>query len=254
MLTRKAEGPDVVLRYANHRDGLIDVFLPPGAGRPERPSPLIVLVHGGFWREKYDRRHMRPLANALAQRGMVVAVPEYRRVGGLGGWPETADDVERALATTPAMLAEVATGQIDASTPCVVVGHSAGGHLAMWAGLRAGLQRVRSIVALAPVADFDYAARTGLGDDAVQELLGGGPDDVPEQYAEADTARMLPGEMSVIIIQGTKDQQVPAEMNRRLAAQHQEVAYVELDTADHFALIDPLSAAFATTVLPRIAD
>ena len=253
VLTRKADGPDAILRYADHSDGLIDVFLPPGTGRPERPSPLVLVIHGGFWREEYDRSHVRPLANALAQRGVVVAVPEYRRVGGLGGWPQTAYDVETALISTPALLGVVvAPGLLDPSTPCTLVGHSAGGHLAMWAGIRAGPERVRSIVALAPVADLEYAARAGMGDGAVQELLGGGPDDVPEHYAEADPARLLPGDVPVTIIQGSDDKQVTVEMNRRLAGQHREVAYVELDEVDHFALIDPLSVAFASTVLPRI--
>ena len=253
VLTRKAEGPDAILRYADHSDGLIDVFLPSGTGRLERPSPLVLVIHGGFWREKYDRRHVRPFSNALAQRGVVVAVPEYRRVGGLGGWPHTADDVETALVSIPALLdGVVAPGLLDPSARCTLVGHSAGGHLAMWAGLRAGRERVRSIVALAPVADLDYAARTGMGDNATQDLLGGWPDDVPEHYAEADPARMLPGDVPVTIIQGSDDKQVTVEMNRRLAGQHREVTYFELDAVDHFELIDPLSSAFASTVLRRI--
>ena len=97
-MTRPAEGPDAVLRYAAHEDGLVDVHLPPG---PLRPSPLVVFVHGGFWRQAYDRRHARPLADALALEGYVVAVPEYRRVGGAGGWPATGDDVDAALGALP---------------------------------------------------------------------------------------------------------------------------------------------------------
>lgn len=252
VLSRPAGGPDAMLRYAEHRDGLVDIFLPPSTGTPEQPHPLVVVVHGGFWREEHDRRHVRPLAVALAQRGMVVAVPEYRRVGGLGGWPETADDVEAALATTPAMVEAVAPGQLDPAVPCHLVGHSAGGHLALWAGLRASRGRVSSITALAPVSDLGYAAHAGLGDNATQALLGGGPGDVPELYAQADAAALLPGDVRVTIIQGTDDQQVAVEMNRRLAAHHPEVAYVELDGVDHFALIDPLSAAFAAAVQPRL--
>ncbi|MBA2445351.1 MAG: alpha/beta hydrolase [Nocardioidaceae bacterium] len=252
ILSRQAAVPDAILRYAEHRDGLVDIFLPPSAGTSEQPRPLVVLVHGGFWREEYDRRHVRPLATALAQRGMVVAVPEYRRVGGLGGWPETAHDVEAALTTAPAMLEAVAPGQLDPAVPCHLVGHSAGGHLALWAGLRAGPDRVCSIMALAPVSDLVYAAHAGLGDNATQDLLGGGPGDVPDRYAAADTARMLPGDVPVTIIQGAEDKQVTVEMNRRLAAQHPEVTYVEMDGVDHFALIDPLSLGFTETVLPRL--
>ena len=252
VLSRHAEGPDVILRYADHPDGLIDVFLPATFGRPKQARPLVMVVHGGFWRQQYDRIHVRPLANALAQHGLVVAVPEYRRVGGLGGWPETAYDVETALAATLYMVNAVAPGQLDPSSPPTVVGHSAGGHLAMWASLRAGPQHVASVVALAPVSDLRHAAAAGVGGNATADLLGGGPDDVPDRYAEADTARMLPGDVPVTIIQGAEDRQVPAEMNRRLAASHPEIAYVELDGVDHFALIDPLSAAFRNHVLGRL--
>ena len=250
VLTRAAEGPDVVLRYAAYEDGLVDVFLPPSLGRPASTLPLIVLVHGGFWRQQTDRRHLRPLANDLCGRGFVVAVPEYRR--GDGGWPATGSDVESALLATPAMLDDVAPGWVDPAAPLVLAGHSAGGHLALWAGLRAGRARVRRVVALAPVADLRYAARTGLGHGAAQALLGGEPDDVPEQYADADPLRLLPGEVPVTVIQGTADEEVPVSMNRRVAADHPTVTYVEIDGVDHFALIDPLSAAFQRSVVPAL--
>ncbi len=252
VLTRAAEPPDIVLRYADHSDGLVDVFLPASLGRPASPRPLLVLLHGGFWRQEYDRVQVRPLANALAQRGCVVAVPEYRRVGGSGGWPQTAYDVEAALNATPSSLAEVAPGWVDAGAAVSVWGHSAGGHLALWAGLRAGEARVASIVALAPVSDLAYAARADMGDKAVQALLGGDPDDLPERYAEADTAGMLPGDVPVTIIQGTADKQVTVDMNRRLAARHSGIDYIELEGVDHFALIDPLSEAFRTTVVTHL--
>src|SRR5262245_58274200 len=126
VFSRPSEGPDVVLRYADHADGLIDVFLPPSLGRPPAPAPLLVFVHGGFWRQEWDRRHARPLAADLIQRGFVVAVPEYRRTDGLGGWPETGRDVERALATAPTLIEEVAPGSVDPHAAVVVAGHSAG--------------------------------------------------------------------------------------------------------------------------------
>lgn len=252
VLTRAAEPPDIVLRYAEHADGLIDVFLPAALGRPDSPWPLVVLLHGGFWRQEFDRVPVRPMANALAQLGWVVAVPEYRRVGGSGGWPQTAYDVEAALAAAPALLTDVAPGWVDPDRPVVLAGHSAGGHLALWAGLRAGREQVAKVVALAPVADLRFAATVRMGDSAVQALLGGGPSDVPERYAEADTATMLPGDVPVTLIQGTSDKQVTVDMNRRLAARHGEIDYVELEGVDHFELIDPLSEAFRTTVTTHL--
>lgn len=255
VLSRPAEGPDVVLRYAEHPDGLIDVFLPPSLGRQEGPSRLVVAVHGGFWRQEFDRRHLRPLANTLAARGFAVALPEYRRVGGLGGWPFPAYDVAAALAATPGGIEAAAPGRVDLSAACLLTGHSAGGHLALWAGLRAGDDRVRGIVALAPVADLRYAARTSMGQGAVVDLMGGDPDDVPARYAEADVLAQLPGDVPVTIVQGTEDKQVTLEMNRRIAETHANsptLRYVELDGVEHFALIDPLSPVFEDTVLPAL--
>jgi acetyl esterase/lipase len=254
-MTRAAEAPDAVLRYAGHSDAVVDVFLPAGLGRPDRPSPLLLFVHGGFWREEYDRMHVRPLADALRRRGFVVAVPEYRRVGGAGGWPQTADDVEAALAAVPGMLGDVAPGHVHPAALPVLAGHSAGGHLALWAGLRAGSRRVAAIVALAPVTDLVYAARVRMGDGAVQELVGGEPRDLPDQYADADVVSMLASAgVPVTIIQGDADLQVPAEMNRLVAARHDGpgVRYLELAGVDHFALIDPLSPVFESTLLPAL--
>lgn len=259
VLTRPADGPDLVLRYADHADGLVDVYLPPALGAPPSPHPLLLLFHGGFWRQEYDRVHVRPMAHALARLGWVVATPEYRRVGGLGGWPATGYDAEDALAVIPAMTEAVAPGQVDPSAPCTLIGHSAGGHLAMWAGLRAGPGRVRSVVALAPVSDLRYAAACDMGDGAVQDLLGGGPEEALGNYAEADVLARLPGQMPITIIQGTDDKEVTVEMNRRIAAsrshpaEQPHVEYVECEGVDHFALIDPLSAAFHNAVLPALS-
>jgi acetyl esterase/lipase len=253
-MTRPAESPDAVLRYGSHRDALIDVFLPPGPARPADPGPLLVLVHGGFWREEYDRVHVRPLADALRRRGFVVAVPEYRRTGGEGGWPETAVDVEVALAAVPGLVSEAATGYLEPGRRTVLVGHSAGGHLALWAGLRAGPSRIASIVALAPVADLRYAAEVGMGDGAVQELLGGDPGDVPDRYTEADVVSLLGTGVEVTIVHGDADEQVAVEMNRRLAAAYRGTGlrFTELAGVDHFALIDPLSPVFEAVLLPAV--
>ena len=252
MLSRPAAGPDLVLRYADHADGLVDVFLPPGLGRPVDPAPLLVLLHGGFWRQEFGRRHLRPLAAGLVREGIVVATPEYRRTGGAGGWPQTADDVERSLATTPGLVEAAAPGGIDPAAPAVVSGHSAGGHLAMWAGLRAGSARVRAVVALAPVSDLRYAARCNLDRGATQALLGGEPDAMPDRYTDADPLRLGLGDVPVTIVQGTDDEQIPVEMNRLVAADHPGITYVELEGVDHFALIDPLSPAFRDHVLPTL--
>lgn len=256
MLTRPAEPPDAVVRYADHPCGLIDLFLPPrlATAAPE-PLPLVVALHGGFWREEWDRTHLRPLANALVDRGFVVATPEYRR--GPAGWPATGADVGAALAAVADLVDAVAPGMIDQTAPYTLTGHSAGGHLALWGGLRAGPRRVRRIVALAPVADLAGAARDRLGDDAARDFIGGGPDERPTEYAQADPMSLLPGDVPVVIVQGTEDDLVPVGANRRVALALRDAAvksfsYVELDGIEHFGLIDPLSPAFEAAVLPHL--
>lgn len=241
VLTRAASPPDAVLRYGAHAEHLLDVHLPAGA---DGPAPVVFLVHGGFWRQAYDRTHTRPLAQALVGEGWAVVTPEYRRTGGAGGWPRTFDDVAAALAHLP-RVGEVAPGRVR-SEEVTLLGHSAGGHLALWLALRPhrpAAPRVRRVVALAPVADLREAHARGLGDGAVAALLGGGPDEVPEAFAVADAAPMLPGDVPVAVVHGDRDAQVPVQMSRTLAARP-GVEYAELAGLDHYAPIDPLSAAW----------
>jgi acetyl esterase/lipase len=240
-LTRTADLPDAVVRYADHADGVVDVHLPP---QPEAPRPLVVLLHGGFWRAAYDRTHTRPLASALAADGLFVATPEYRRVGGhgdlAGGWPTTFLDVATAVAALPALLDRLGM----TVTTTTVVGHSAGGHLALW--LANEPHPVDRVVGLAPVGDLRAAAAAHLGDDATQALLGGGSDELPDRYDAADPATRLADrpECEVVVVHGTDDDIVPAEHSRRLHAAHAFVRLEELPGIDHYAVIDPLSDAW----------
>ena len=236
VLTRPAPLPDAVVRYADHEDGVVDLHLPEGDG----PHPLVVLVHGGFWKQEYDRRHTRPMARALAGAGCVVAVPEYRRVGGRGGWPATGDDVATAVDALPGLVSglDVHTQRL------TLVGHSAGGHLVLWLAAR-GVPADR-VVGLGPVGDLEAAARDCLGGGATQALLGGSPEEVPEAYAAADPMRLLGGTgraTRILVLHGAADPVVPVENSRGLAARHPHVELRVLD-AGHFEVIDPLSAVW----------
>jgi len=237
VMTRDAEPPDAVVRYAAHEAGVIDVHLPANAARPR---PLGVYVHGGFWRQQWDRKHGRPLANALAANGYVVALPEYRRVGGGGGWPTTADDVDAAMAALPGLLAGIGV----ATTTTTLVGHSAGGHLVLWLANQA--HPVDRVVALAPVGDLRKAAEVGMGEGAAVDFLGGTPDTVPEVYDAADPATRMRKRPSceVVVIHGDQDDAVPVESSRGLKARFGWLNYRELPGVDHSAVIDPLSPAW----------
>jgi acetyl esterase/lipase len=214
-------------------------------------APLVVFLHGGFWRTEWDRVHARPLARALARAGFAVATPEYRR--GPRSWAEMSTDVATAVSSAARLVDQNMPGHIDAEAPVIVAGHSAGGQLALWAGGRAGPDAVLRIVALAPVTDLRFAAETGMGDDAAPELLGGSPSEVPDAYAAADVVEVLHGGVPVTIIQGEADAQVPVAMNRGIAQRlgsspGWSFRYVELPGVDHFALIDPLSDAWPTVL------
>ncbi|RIQ34967.1 alpha/beta hydrolase, partial [Jiangella rhizosphaerae] len=133
VLTRAAPPPSLTVTYGELPDQVADVWLPAGKAGPM--APLVVVVHGGFWRAEYDRRHARPQCAGLAAAGYAVAAIEYRRAGAGGGWPATFDDAATALDTVPALVADATAGgtaRVDANR-VVHVGHSAGAHLAVWA-------------------------------------------------------------------------------------------------------------------------
>ncbi|MFT4010278.1 MAG: alpha/beta hydrolase [Nocardioidaceae bacterium] len=239
--TNPGPSPDRVLRYAGHDDGIVDLHLPASLSvgqSADRPAPLLVLIHGGFWRAEWDRTHTRPMAAALRDLGYLVVTPEYRRTGAGGGWPATFDDVGRATAAIPVLLGEA---DIEVTTT-TVVGHSAGGHLALWLA-NEGLPLDR-VVALAPVGDLQDAYARDLDGGAVRDLFGGAPRD------DADPAQRLredPG-CPVIVLHGTADLQVPVENSRGWASTNPFVELRILDGAEHFGLIDPTSTVWPEVV------
>ncbi|MDQ6641521.1 MAG: alpha/beta hydrolase [Actinomycetota bacterium] len=241
ILDRSAQPPDAVLRYDDHPDAVVDVFLPDGVA-----ESLVVFLHGGFWRPAYDRSHVRPLAVALANDGAVVALPEYRRVGAGGGWPTTCDDVRRALDALPGMLNGIGVRP----SRTVLTGHSAGGHLTLWLAAT-GLPGLDAVVPLAPVGDLRAAAAIGMGDGAVQAFLGGDPTEVTASYDAADPAVLLDAhhpDCPVRILHGTADDVVTIENSRGLVRRHPWIDLIELDGVDHFDLIDPEAPVYAELV------
>ena len=266
VLVRSARPPDLTLRYGDDASQVADVHLPTResvskAGISGR-ALFALFLHGGFWRAQYGREHTAPLAEALAQAGFAVCAPEYRRSGQRGGgWPGTFDDVATAVDRLPGLV-RAAVGEFIEPERMVLAGHSAGGHLALWAASRHRLpagspwRRAEAmagcgVVALAAVCDLAACQERRLGQRAADALMGGGPRQFPDRYAAADPAGLLPIGVPVRLVHGTADDRVPHEMSMEYAARAHAAGDVEtectlLPGAGHFDVIDPLSAAWGT--------
>lgn len=212
-----------------------DLRLPRGRG----PHPVLISIHGGFWRAAFNLNHMGHLCAALATRGVASWNIEYRRLGQEGGgWPGTAQDVAEASAFVEQLARE---HPIDLAR-VVVAGYSAGGQLALWlaAHKKANL---RGAVSLAGVADLKRASELNLSDGVVDQFLGGSPSDYPERYAAASPVELLPYRLPTRLIHGTADSRVPMELSERFAERaaekNEDCVLMPLAGADHFELIDP---------------
>lgn len=233
--------------YGSGKSQFGELRLPSGAG----PHPVAIVIHGGFWGAGYGLDLMDALSAAISLAGIATWNVEYRRVGEAGGgWPGTFRDVAaaadhvRVLARAhPLDLARVAS-----------IGHSAGGHLALWlAGRRriwktdplfdAASLPLAAAVSLAGVPDLARAARERVGGRAVPALLGGSPGEVPERYAAGSPAELLPLGTAQVLLHGDRDDIVPFDLSHdyagRAKAAGDDARLVRLAAAGHFEVIDP---------------
>jgi acetyl esterase/lipase len=209
----------------------------------------------------WGRDHIAPLAVPLTRLGFAVWNLEYRRVRGAagelgadgGGWPGTLQDVGMGIDHLATWAENGGQGLVDL-TRVSVVGHSAGGQLALWAAASGGEYgprrvRVAAAVGLAPVADLKWAYEQRCGNAAVENFLGGPPEEYPRRYRAASPAERLPLGVRQLILHGTSDQDVPVEISRRYAraaaAAGDDVTFRELPDTPHMDFVHPASGATA---------
>lgn len=236
--------------YGSDPEQFGDLRLPAGKGK----HPVVVVIHGGCWYSEYNLNHIANFSAALARLGVVTWSLEYRRIGsaGGGGWTGTFEDVARG---TDYLRVLARSYPVDLRR-VVVVGHSAGGQLALWLAARRRLPKgsplysrnplkLRGVVSLAGVTDL-RKFRPNCGD-AVTKLLGGSPAEVGERYAQTSPVELLPLGVAQRLVHGALDRIVPPDQSRdyeraaRKSGDEVELSIVE--GAGHFELIAPQPAA-----------
>jgi acetyl esterase/lipase len=229
-----------------------ELWLPDGP-QAARAAGTVVIVHGGFWRARYDLSLGRPLAADLARRGYAGWNLEYRRAGAGGGWPATFEDVAAGFD----LLAKL---PVDTSR-VVAIGHSAGGHLAAWAagrdklppGVPGASPRVTpvAVVSQAGVLALADCARDRVGGTAAPDLMGGGPEELPEPYRLADPIAAVPLAATVLCLHSRRDDEVPFGYSERYveaATRAGGTAVLDETAGDHYTLIDPGTADWQAVV------
>jgi acetyl esterase/lipase len=243
---------DQRIPYGEEADQFGDLYLPSG----DTSHPVAIVIHGGCWRAQYDLVPIGSFCDALRQEGLAVWSLEYRRLGNGGGWPATFQDVAAGID-----FLRVLAGRFPLDlTRVISIGHSAGGHLALWAGGRHRLPGysplykshplpVIGIVSLAGIPDLAAAVRWDLCQGACAELLGGTPDERPERYQQASPVELLPLGAPQRHIVGSHDASVPSEYleaHVALARQSDDVHLDVIPSAGHFEPVIPDSVAWPT--------
>ncbi|AXT86298.1 alpha/beta hydrolase [Aeromicrobium sp. A1-2] len=234
-----------VIRYGDDSQQFGELTRPSGTSKG-----VVVVIHGGFWRAQYDLSLGRPLVTSLVEQGWTAYNLEYRRVGDGGGWPQTFDDVADGIDAL-ATVDDLDTSKV------ITLGHSAGGHLGVWAAGRTRLTGtpwavpkvpVTAAIAQAGVIDLAAAVRDNLGNGATQAFMGstGG-----ERYVAADPSRQIPLDVPVRCVHGSADDTVPPSQSigyvERAKAAGSDAELIEV-AGDHFVVIDPSSQAWARTL------
>jgi dipeptidyl aminopeptidase/acylaminoacyl peptidase len=227
-----ASRPEVIT-YGEHPSQVSELFSPAGDG----PHPVAVLIHGGFWRQRYGAGLQWGIARDLADRGWAVWNVEYRRLGGDGGWRATLDDVADAIDALPDRP------ELDRDR-VVAIGHSAGGQLAVWAAARPDPRvPLTGAVSQAGALDLHELSRLGTSDGVAHLFLGGTPEEVPHRYEHASPIRRLPIGVPLLLVHGERDADVPVHISREFAAAAvaagDECELVVVEDESHYEHLEP---------------
>jgi acetyl esterase/lipase len=253
-LERPPPNFDNRIQYGLAPQHFADLRFPAGTG----PFPFLFVIHGGFWQSVYDLKHIGSLCAALTSKGIITCNLEYRRLGNPGGgWPGTFQDVSLAVDHFLEMFSS--DGRVDVARTAVI-GHSAGGHLALWL---VSLHRIRKAstvfgarkyhlnraVSLAGVCDLRTAWNQRLGSGAVGRLMGGAPDQYPDRFNAGSPIELLPSGSRQVLIHGTDDDIVPISQSEKFVEKAEQLGdrpkLVRLKGVGHFELIDPESDAWS---------
>jgi 3-dehydroquinate dehydratase type II len=243
-LVARAALPFTTVPYGHHRDQIADLRLPEGDG----PHPVAVLLHGGFFLGQYTRDLMDGAAVDLTRRGVATWNAEYRRLGDEGGYPATLRDVAAAVDALSGLSSPLDLNRV------ALIGHSAGGYLAVWAAARRGLGEEwpeattipQLVTTLACFGDPVEAATASLGGGAVGRFLAAAA--TPADLATVNPLLRLPCRARHLANTAADDPVVPPEHTRRYVAAA-ETAGDPVETAEydssHFDLIDPTGDAWS---------
>lgn len=224
--------PDSVLRYGKDVDQNIEIYRGAATDRP-----LLILIHGGYWSPQYDCHHIRPLAQELAKDGWPVASLEYRRIP---GDPDTStSDVKAGIDWVTENIAGY-NGEI------ILIGHSAGGHLALWA--LSLVKKIKAVIALAPVTDLLRGEKMSLDGGAITRFIGV----TAAARPDLDPILLSTFDIPVTLIHGDNDIRVPIELSEAYLqakkVENKKITLIKLEGTGHFELIDPRSSAWKIVV------
>lgn len=239
-----------LISYGDHPEQFGHLYLPEGDAA--EPIPVVTVIHGGFWSGRYALNLGTQYAIEFARAGLAAWNIEYRRVGAGGLWPEISSDVESAMAAIGDVVQHRSRAALDLDD-VRVVGHSAGGHLAVWlAGQKSSAVRPSRVVSQAGVLDLTVGPVNARVDPAVEALLGIRYEDDPDAFRAASPLHRLPTGIPVHCIHGALDVQVPlAHSERYVTAASEAGDEARLSVVageDHFAFLQPGSECWSRSV------